>query len=488
MGRMPRRILFVSSEVAPFAKTGGLADVSSALPVALAQHGLDVRVFMPKYGSIDAVSAGFLASTRWVESNLWDKSAKITLFQSKIPGSSVPIYFVSYDPFFDRPDLYQEDGKDYPDNLERFALFCHVVLKRIRPDGWIPDIIHCNDWQTGLIPAIIAAYRSENRLFRELKTLFTLHNIGYQGLFPEDRLPLSGLQPWQFTIGGVEFYDSISLLKAGLVYSDWITAVSPTYAEEIQTPEYGKGLEGVLQHYSDKLSGVLNGVDYSIWDPSNDPVIAKNYSDTDLTGKAVCKQELQRECSLPIEPDVPILAVISRLDDQKGFDLLSAILEDLLKLGVQFVMLGTGDAAYERYLTKLAEKYTYQVAVNITFNDDLAHKIEAGADIFLMPSKYEPCGLNQMYSLRYGTIPVVRRTGGLNDTVSEFDRSTGEGNGFTFTEYAPHAFYRAAMNALSVYWGNKDLWRQIQQTGMRQDFSWDASAARYIELYNHLSL
>jgi starch synthase len=480
------RVCFCTSEAVPFAKTGGLADVSGALPRALSDAGCDVRVFLPGYASIDRRKFGFEPAGE-AAVPLGPSHAQVQFLQGRLPGSSVPVYLIACDPLFGRPGLYGEAGSDYDDNLERFTVFGRGILALVRHLGWSPQVMHCQDWQTGLVPAWLRA-EPRDPLLRGTATLFTVHNLAYQGLFPADRLPVTGLDQKLFTPHGLEFYGKINLLKAGLVYADLLSTVSEQYAREIQTPEFGCGLEGVLRERADDLIGILNGVDYGVWDPTIDTLIPARYSPDDLSGKQTCKEDLQRTQGLAIDSTAPVLGMITRLADQKGLDLVAATVDVLLGLGAQLVVLGTGDPRYHSLLQDLQRRYPTRMAVTLGFDDGLAHRIEAGADIFLMPSRYEPSGLNQLYSLRYGTVPVVRKTGGLADTIVDAAPKAvarGEANGFVFEEYAPDAFLDAVKRALWAF-QNPRLWRQLQRVGMRQDFSWSRSARRYIAAYKRL--
>jgi starch synthase len=400
----------------------------------------------------------------------------------------VPVYLIESPEHFARPGLYGESGRDYEDNLARFAVFCRGVLALIRRLEWRPNVLHCQDWQTALLPVWLGTEPREAGV-AAAATLFTVHNLAYQGVFPTDQLPLTGLAPRVFTPSGIEFYGRINLMKGGLVFADLLSTVSEQYAREIQTPEFGCGLEGVLRNRSADLIGILNGVDYSVWDPSVDPLIPARYTPDDATGKAVCKAELQRQTGLVPSPEAPLIGMITRLADQKGLDLVSAAMDALLDMGVQFALLGTGDPEYERRFRELAAGHPGQVAATIGFDNTLAHRIEAGADMFLMPSRYEPSGLNQLYSLRYGTVPIVRRTGGLADTIVDATPEAvagGTANGFVFEAYTAGALLDAVVRALRAF-RQPEVWRRIQARGMREDFSWSRSADRYVAAYHRVS-
>ncbi len=479
------KILYLSSEVAPFAKTGGLADVAGALPVALQQRGHEVAVMMPRYGGLSQGKYQIAPTGVEFAIPIGGQSMICKIEKTFLPESRVPLFLTACPPYFDRDGLYQTGGKDYPDNLERFVFFCRAVLQAVELLKFKPDIIHVNDWQTALVPVYLKEELAAKAFFQDCKTLLTIHNLAYQGNFPRDRYDLTSLDWRLFTMEGLEFYGSFNLLKGGLLFSDRLTTVSQHYSEEIQTEEYGCGLDGVLRARRSALSGILNGVDYSIWNPETDRLIARNYNSTCLTGKKVCKEALQKIYGLPPRPDVPLLGIISRLADQKGFDLLTEVFDYLMAFDVQFVLLGTGDPEYHRVFEALAKRYPEQCGVKLRFDNALAHQIEAGADLFLMPSQYEPCGMNQMYSLKYGTIPVVRATGGLADTVQEYDPKTGQGNGFRFEDMNPKQFFWAVKRAMDLF-RNKDVWTGLMCRAMQQDFSWNRSAGRYEALYKTL--
>jgi starch synthase len=469
------RVLFCASEIVPLAKTGGLADVAGALPAALAARGVDVRLAMPRYRGVTLPHNGWSL----IEVQIGSDEIRGAAMEGRTPGHGVPITLIDQPELFDRPGLYGENGRDYDDNLTRFAFFSRAVLQWLGSQPWQPDVIHCHDWQAALIPAILAAER------RGPATVFTIHNLAYQGLFPAEQFARTGLPPSMYSMRGLEFWGQVNLLKGGLCCADVLSTVSETYAKEIQTAEFGAGLDGVLRDRAEDLFGILNGVDYSTWDPSVDALIPARYSADDLAGKAVCKQQLQRAFNLPDEAQTPLIGMVTRLVDQKGLDLVAAVITELLATGAQFVVLGTGDPKYHTLFEEMARRVGAQVGVRLGFDNALAHLIEAGADLFLMPSRYEPSGLNQLYSLRYGTVPVVRRTGGLADSVVDVTPDTverGSANGFVFDRYAPDALWDALRRALDAY-RTPAVWRRIQQHGMRADFSWDRSAARYGELY-----
>lgn len=478
------RILLAASEVAPFAKTGGLADVAGALPKALAKLGHDVRVALPKYRMVDAAKHGLRPVVASLPVPVAGRMEQATIWQGAI--DSVPVYFVQHDGYYDREALYQTREGDYPDNAERFAFFARAVLEMIRPLDFLPEIYHCNDWQTGLVPTYL---RTALQGVRELQTtgvLFTVHNLGYQGLFGPEALASANLGHELFNPFGVEFYGKVNFLKAGLVFSDLISTVSRKYSQEIQTEEFGHGLEGILRARTRDVHGILNGIDYDEWHPARDAFLAANFSSDDLSGKAACKADLQRGFGLPERPDVPLLAVISRLTPQKGMDLVVQALDAMLDLDTQFVLLGTGDADLHLAFENAKARHGSRVGLKLGFDVALSHKIEAGADMFLMPSRYEPCGLNQMYSLAYGTVPVVRATGGLDDTIQPFDPATGAGTGFKFAGETSPALLEALRAAVAVYRRPAE-WRRLVRNGMACDFSWDRSAREYVALYQQIA-
>ncbi len=478
------RVLMVASEAVPFAKTGGLADVIGALPKALQEVGVEVKVLMPFYGQVKQSQVPVTC----VAENLEAGEGPLRLaFNLLTPAAGdYPFYFVERDEFYERSQLYGTPRGDYFDNLERFAYFAGTVLPVCQSLTFKPDIIHCHDWQSALVPVYLKHKWSAVPLLQGAKTLFTIHNLAYQGLFAKDKFPLLGLDWSLFSIHGLEYYGQVNLLKGGIVFADAVSTVSRGYSQEIQTPEYGYGLEGVLRSRAEDLFGIVNGVDYRDWNPETDKLIPATFSRDDLRGKAVNKKALMEAYGLdPGFQEAPLLGMISRLADQKGFDLVAAVLPELMARGVLVVILGTGEQKYHDWLQEIAPAYRGKLGVKIAFDNPLAHLIEAGADMFLMPSRYEPCGLNQLYSLKYGTIPVVRATGGLADTVTPVDPMRGTGTGFLFTEYSAAAFIKAINAALTAY-RNKTLWTKIIQNAMAEDWSWQTSAQTYLKLYQRL--
>lgn len=472
------KILFVASEGLPFSKTGGLADVVEALPRALVGLGHEVTVLLPRYRNTRA-SAVTVPS-------LTVPTGDALRFPAIEEGGAlhgVHYYFVDDPEYFDREQLYGVAGKDYPDSAERFAEFCGAAVefcKRV----WMPDVIHCHDWQAGLVPVLLRTRYVKDVVMQELPVVFTIHNMGYHGAFPRETMTKIGLPENLFGIDAMEFYGRVNFLKGALIFSDFLTTVSPKYAEEIKTPEYGHGLDGVIRNCADRLSGILNGVDYSAWSPERDKIIAARYSPKDLSGKAVCKQNVLEVFGLPAEAmNKPLIGIVSRFAGQKGFDLIEQVADELLAEDLSVVALGAGEPRYEKLFRELAKTYPTKFSVRVAYDNLLAHKVEAGADIFLMPSRYEPCGLNQIYSLKYGTVPVVRATGGLDDTIEEFDLASGCGTGFKFQPYEGLALLQAIQQALSIYRNEPAAWRRIQLNGMAKDFSWQVSALEYAKLY-----
>jgi starch synthase len=447
------RILIVSPEAVPYAKTGGLADVAGALPGAIAAQGHTVKLILPLYAHVDRGKFDLSNIGSGLTARIAGRDEIFNVHKSSADGFEV--WFIEHNGFFERPELYRDPttGKDWADNDERFGFFARAVLETCRNLNYIPDLIHCNDWQTGMIPALLNV-DSRYEDFRNTATLFSIHNIAYHGSFPSETFGKFDLDRSLFTPGGgFEFWSKMSYMKAGIWYSDLLNTVSETYAKEIQSSkEYGYGFEGVLSERSKDLHGILNGIDYGIWNPATDELIPAKFKPEKLAGKKKCKTALRRQSKLPlVRRDVPVIGIISRLADQKGFDLITEVADDLLSLDIQIVLLGTGDQKYHELFTSLHEKYPKKIAVFLEFNDQLAHLIEAGSDMFLMPSRYEPCGLNQMYSLKYGTIPVVRHTGGLADTIENANPVKGTGNGFVFKNYDSKEMLNAVKFATEVY-------------------------------------
>ncbi len=478
------KILFLSPEAVPFAKTGGLADVAGALPAALKGLGNDVRLILPLYRVVREGDFPMRSVVEALEAPLGREKLVARILKTETEDG-VPVYLIQREDLYDRPNLYGNEIGDYYDNLERFTFYAHAALRLCDALSFGPDVIHCHDWQTGLIPALIKGPYRDSRVLAKTPTVFTLHNVGYRGLFPAHKLPVTGLpaDPY-FTAEGLEFWGSMSLLKAGIVYSEAITTVSPSYAQEIQTSEYGMGMEGILHHRQAFLRGILNGVDYRLWDPARDRYLPANYSPGKMDGKRLCKASLIQEMDLdPSLRQKPLIGMVSRLGSQKGLDLLVQILDDILAKGVGLAVLGAGDESIQSAIARAAERHPGRVALKIGFDEPLAHRIMAGVDIFLIPSRYEPCGLTQMYALKYGTVPVVRATGGLDDTIIQFDRRTKGGNGFKFGPCKPEAFLSAIQQAVDLF-KNHAVWKKLMAQGMAADFSWDRSARDYLKLYH----
>jgi starch synthase len=471
-------IVFAASECVPYSKTGGLADVVGSLPQALAVLGHDVTVYVPRYRSTKLENPSKAIASITVPFD--DRYRFCSILDGGVK-SGVQYYFVEYPPYFDRDALYGTALGDYHDNAERFALFCRAVMEASKVLG-APEIFHCHDWQTALIPILLETLYREDPAFTQTRCVFTIHNLGYQGLFPPEVLPLLML-PWDlFSMDKLEFYGKVNFLKGAIDSADYLTTVSRKYAQEIQTTEYGFGLDGVLRARSATLAGILNGVDYSEWNPATDPMIAVNYSAADLTGKPACKRDLLKEFGLAPETQLPVIGIVSRFAGQKGFDLIQYIADRTAREELIVIALGTGDREYEDMFRRLNRQYPQKFAVKIEFNNRMAHKVEAGADIFLMPSRYEPAGLNQLYSLKYGTVPIVRATGGLDDTIEQYDPISGKGTGFKFREYNAEALLDAIKFAIACY-RDHPKWQKLMQNGMVQDYSWASAAREYARVY-----
>lgn len=487
------KILFVTSEVTPFVKTGGLGDVSGALPQTLAELGHEVRLVVPKYGAVDErrFKIHEIVRLKDIPIHLGDEIELFSVRSSFLSGlkTKVQIYFFDNQKFFgSRKGLYQDikSKKDYSDNDDRYILFCHGIMEMIKKLGWTPDIIHCNDWQSGLIPAYQKTLYADLELIKNTKTVFTIHNLEFQGLFGKETFAKTGLPESVLNDISVNTNGKISFLKAGLVYSDILTTVSEKYAEEIRTIEELAGtMKPVLQKRKSELFGIVNGIDYSIWDPETDDLIEEKYSVKNLANKVENKKTLLERFKFKNEIDAPVIGTISRLTEQKGIDLIQEAIDDILKMNVKYVMLGQGDKKYQDFFEKIQKKYPDKFAISFEFDDALAHLIEAGSDLYLMPSRFEPCGLTQLYSLKYGTVPIVRHTGGLADTVEKISSSNGKGTGFVFKKYESKDMLKEIQRAVKMY-QNKDIWTKIMKNGMSKDYSWHASARKYIELYKKM--
>jgi starch synthase len=471
------KILFIASEGLPYSKTGGLADVVEGLPKALAQLGHEVAVFLPRY-------RGNKASARIISSLTIPLGSQMR-FPAICEGAAangVRYFLLDDAEFFDREQLYSDKAGDYPDNAERFTEFSRAAIEFAKL-VWQPDVFHCHDWQSAMVPTLLHTVYAEDLALCEIPVVFTIHNLGYQGLFPRTVLAATGLPERLFSTEALEYWGKVNFLKGGLVFADYLSTVSRGYAKEIQTAEYGCGMEGVIRNRASRLVGIVNGVDYAAWSPESDKLIAANYCETNLAGKRICKKDLLETFRLPAENlDRPLIGIVSRFADQKGFDLIGQVGDEMLKEDLMLVALGTGEPKHEKFFQLLAAHFPAKVGVKVAYDNTVAHKIEAGADMFLMPSRYEPCGLNQIYSLRYGTVPVVRATGGLDDTIEPYDPRTGRGTGFKFQAYEGRALLECLRAALKAY---KDAraWRTIQANGMAKDFSWKTSAKEYVKLY-----
>ena len=475
-------IAFAASECVPFSKTGGLADVVGALPRALAALGHQVSVYLPRYRQTKLADPQTVVRSITIPFDDKYRFCSVVTAGTNAPAG-IKFYFVDYPQYFDREALYGTPAGDYPDNAERFAMFSRAVLEASKVLG-VPHVFHCHDWQSALVPVMLRTLYAEDPAFREVATVFTIHNMGYQGLFPPDTLPLLML-PWDMlTISKMEFFGQVNFLKGALAYSDFVTTVSKKYSQEIQTTEYGFGLEGVLRDRAATVTGILNGVDYDQWSPQTDRFIAAKYSPQDLSGKQQCKHDLLHTFGVRnADSKVPVIGIVSRFAAQKGFDLISQIMDRLAREQMIVVALGAGDKLFEDMFQRLNKQFPNKIAVKVAYDNAIAHKIEAGADMFLMPSRYEPCGLNQIYSLRYGTVPIVRATGGLDDTIEPWDARTGKGTGFKFSDYTGEALLATIKQALLSY-RDASSWQTLMRNGMTRDFSWGASAREYGKVYD----
>ncbi|MGH9510883.1 MAG: glycogen synthase GlgA [Terriglobales bacterium] len=473
------QIAFAASECVPYSKTGGLADVVGALPQALAAMGHQITVYLPRYRHTRLPDAQTAVGSITVP---FDDRYRFCSVISGGTHDGVRFYFIEYPAYFDRDALYGTPAGDFPDNAERFALFCRAVLEASKILG-VPQVFHCHDWQTALIPILLRTQYADDPAFRETATVFTIHNLGYQGLFPPDTLPLLTL-PWDlFTISRLEFFGNLNYLKGALVYADFVTTVSRKYSQEIQTAEFGFGLDGVLRDRSSTVAGILNGVDYAEWNPQTDKFIAANYSAEDLSGKVKCKRDLREMFGIAdANPSLPVIGIVSRFAAQKGFDLIAQVMDRLAREELILVVLGTGDRQYEAMFARINKQFPQKIAVKIAYDNALAHRIEAGSDMFLMPSRYEPSGLNQMYSLKYGTVPIVRATGGLDDTIEQWDPRTGKGTGFKFSDYNGEELLLTIRRALQSF-QDQSSWQSLMRNGMNKDFSWSSSAKEYVRVY-----
>ena len=476
----PLKVLFVVSECAPFAKTGGLGDVAGALPRALSRSGIDVRVVMPLYAGMPWHEFEPLEGALAVP--MWFGLARAGIRLGHLPRSDVPVYFLEHHRYFDRPNLYGYSTAPYADNLERFTFLSRGALELVKALGWLPDVIHAHDWQTALVPVYVNTVEWAQPLHGSA-TIYTIHNLAYQGVHDAGALRLTGLGPEHYHAREFEHFGTMNLAKAALYHATLLSTVSPTYAQEIQTPPYGCGLDGVLAERRADLVGILNGIDPEEWNPSSDPYLAAPFDAAHLEGKTACKAALQAEAGLPVRPDVPLFGLVGRLAPQKGIDVLVVALERILAWDLQVVLLGTGDPALEAQLAAIARAHPTRCTTWLHFDDARAHRIEGGADFFLMPSRFEPCGLNQLYSLRYGTLPIVRATGGLVDTVRTYDQQTGDGTGFVFQDLHPDSLADTVGWALSTWYARPHHITRMRRRAMADDFSWERAARAYQDLY-----
>lgn len=488
----PLNVLFLSSEVFPFAKTGGLADVASALPQALKEIGNDIRLAIPRYGFVNERKFRIheIIRLKDIDIPIGKKTAKLNVKSSFLVGEriKVQIYFIDSSDFFGRAGIYQDprSKKDYSDNDERFIFYCRSVFEILKLLGWAPDIIHCNDWQSGLVPVYLKKIYAKDPFFKKTRTIFTIHNVAYQGNFPKETFQKTGLPADVFTPEGAEFFGKFSFMKAGIVYSDYITTVSDTYSKEISdSEEYGFGMEGILTKRKKVFTGIVNGIDYTIWNPDTDKYIPFKYTAKTVDAKVENKKYLLKRFNMEFDPKAPLIGMVTRLVEQKGIDLLIQAFPELMKMNLHLILLGFGEKEYHSKLESLAKKYPEKFALELKYDDELSHLIEGAADIFLMPSRFEPCGLNQLYSLKYGTIPVVRKTGGLADTVKEVNLQKGTGTGFFFEEYKPSEMLKAISRAIAVFNDGKN-WQRVMRNAMVEDFSWENSARLYTELYTKI--
>ncbi len=472
------KILLLAAEVVPFAKTGGLADVAGALPKAVKALGHDVRVAMPRYGRIDPVKFQLEEVVPEFDVPVHRTTEPASVVRGII-GDGVPVYLVENAKYFDREGIYM-----YPDDADRFIFYCRAALEALRHLDWQPDVIHCHDWHTAIVPNWLKTIYEGDPFFKDVVTIYTIHNLAYQGIFGHRVLEIAGLDEWGFIYHPemADLNEVVDLMGRGIYWANLVSTVSETYAQEILTPAYGERLDPLLRDRRDRLFGIVNGIDYEMNNPATDPHIAANYDASSLDRRVENKLALQREAKLPEDANLPLLGIISRLTDSKGFDILGDAIDHVLDLGVQFVLLGTGDQHYHDLFSRMVQQYPRQAAVFLTFNAPLAQRIYAGSDMFLMPSRFEPCGTGQLIAMHYGSVPVVRATGGLADTVQDFDPRTGQGIGFVFEPYDRWALFAAIVRAVETF-KHRDVWRQIQLRGMSADFSWDRSAQKYVELY-----
>ncbi len=474
------RVLFVAAEASPFVKTGGLADVIGSLPKEMLQKGIDIRIILPKYGTIPYSYKKSMVLKNRSSLQLGSHNYFCGIEELKIDG--LTIYFIDNEHFYKRPKIY-----GYWDDGERYAFFCRAVLESLSYLNFKPDIIHCHDWHTAMTVVLLKNQYHIHPFYKDIKSVFTIHNLQYQGVFPKEILNIFGLGSEYFDMEKLEFYGKINYMKGGIVYADTVTTVSNSYAEEIKTPERGEKLDGVMRKYSNKLHGIINGIDNKYYNPAADCHIFKQYDKNSLDLKLDNKLAFQKILGLPQRKEVPMFGLVSRLVNQKGLNLIENIMEEFLKEDVQFVLLGTGEEYYEKYFRKMAAKYPKKFSANILFDEKIAHRIYAASDFFLMPSLFEPCGLGQLIALRYGTVPIVRQTGGLKDTIEEFNEFSNKGNGFVFKEYNGESLLNTIKRAL-LFYQNQSAWKKLRANLFNYDFSWEKSAKKYIELYNAMKI
>lgn len=477
MSENPLKILFLASEVVPFAKTGGLADVAGALPKALKEMGHDIRVAMPGYGFINREKFGIREFMSELTVPMNGRQETASILETNI--GPVPVYMVNNAKYYDREGIYM-----YHDDADRFVFFCRAMMEMVKKIDWVPDILHCNDWHTAIIPNWLNTIYKDDPFFKGTASVYSIHNLAYQGVFGQRVLEIAGIDKYQFMVPpGVSPENQINMMGRGIFFADLVNTVSETYAEEILTPEYGQGFDWLLRERRDRLYGILNGIDYEVQNPATDPHIYRQYDLYSLEGKAENKIALQKEAGLDVKKHTPLIGMISRLSDQKGFDLIGQVIEAMMaNLDFQFILLGTGEEYYHNLFSSIKTRFPDRSAVYLTFNASLAQKIYAGSDMFLMPSRFEPCGLGQLIAMRYGSVPIVRETGGLKDTVCNYDPVTDNGNGFTFKQYDALAMYTAVVRAIETY-HYQDRWKTLVHRGMSADFSWKNSAQKYVELY-----
>lgn len=479
----PVRIMVCASECVPFAKTGGLADVVGALAIELARRGHDVRVVVPLHGAIHRSKWAMQRVIEQMGVPLGFGERWCSVYQALLPGTEAPVYFIEHEQYFSRISLYQYDGSDYDDNAERFAFFARACCQLAKALHWSPEVMHCHDWQTALACVYLKTWDADNPRLWSTASALTIHNLGYQGVFSKDQISHCQLGWEHFHPSSLEFYGQINYLKAGILYADKVTTVSPTYAREIQTPAYGEALDGVLQARSADLVGILNACDYDEWNPRTDPRIAASYDRSDMSGKASCKRELQRLFHLPLRPEVPIIGVVTRLAYQKGIDVLAQAIPRILDMDLQLVVVGAGQVWAHFFYGDLPNNYPGKAGVYIGYDDHRAHAVMAGCDFLLVPSRYEPCGLTQMQAMRYGTLPIVRSTGGLDDTVEQYQEATGNGDGFKFQDLTADAIANTVGWAVSTHFDRPHHIAQMRDRAMLNRFSWSEAATRYEDLY-----